>query len=35
MARSIPVEPSRLPRTAVRGWVIPFNPEMKRTAAAR
>ena len=27
--------PSRLPRTAVRGWVSPLRPRMKSTAAAR
>ena len=34
-ARSIPVAPRRLPRTAVRGWVSPRIPRMKRTEANR
>ena len=34
-ARSIPVAPIRLPRTAVRGCVRPRMPRMKSTEAAR
>ena len=35
IASSMPVAPSKLPRTAVRGEVRPLRPRMKRTAATR
>jgi hypothetical protein len=33
MATNMPSAPSRLPRTAVRGWVRPLMPKMNSTAA--
>ena len=35
MAINMPRAPSLFPRTAVRGWVSPFNPKMKRADAIR
>ena len=35
IAISMPVEPSRLPRTAVRGCDMSLSAQMKRTAANR
>jgi len=34
MATSMPTAPSRLPRTAVRGWARPFRPKMNSAEAA-
>ena len=35
MAIAMPSAPTKLPRTAVRGWAIHFRSKMKRTAASR